>query len=639
MAGLETNHWDFCVAGNDDLVCIKKGPTTGSGKTELHRLSASDNYQKYSLQTGTGLHLSTGSDFAFALTAEEDLVCIKMGPSTGCGKTEVHILSKASNYQTFTLQTPTPLHITNHREWAFVMDSFNDLLCIKRGPNTGSKKTEVHRLSAASKYQKFNLQTGSGIHLTHFPGMGYWKFAVTRENDLACIGMGPKTGTKKTEYHVLSRSSNYTQFNVHLGTALHYTDPQTRPWAWNFGLASGNDLVCIGRGPTTGSGMTEVHKLSAASKYSRFNLHIATCLHITASLVKTEEEPKIPVPEGCEVPAYWENKDLSSGFDEIHHVDPGFVAKLQELLDSTFKEKATRDRTQKMPASLKVRMCHRIEDARMWIRYFEARKALEAREDRRKLSDENPVKTGEWAKDNSYGDSMDDSVNELLLMHGSSPQGVVGISSDGFRRSLAGTNAGSMFTAGCYLAECCSKADEYAKTDDTFYEGLCAMLLCRTACGQLFTILKPDHEAIQAALTTGAYDSVLGDREAAVGTYREFVIFNEQQVYPEYVLLYERVHDDMGEGEDEGYENGYLGRKMREAVERGTEGDESKILAIFREWDKDGNGSISKSELIDAMSKVCTGLTPHSVETLVNQVDRNGDGVIDYEEFLAFLGF
>jgi hypothetical protein len=449
--------------------------------------------------------------------------------------------------------------------------------------------------------------------------------------------MGPVTGMKKTEFHVLSRESDFKEFIEHKGTALHYTDPETRPWAWDFGIGSGNDLICIGRGPSTGSGMTEVHKLSCSAKYKRFSLHIATRLNLTCTKVRTDE-PGISVPDGCKVPEYWVNKDLSLGFDERVNCDESSITKLQELLDETFKQKSTRDRTAKMPNRLKIRMCHRIEDARMWIRYFEAKQDLEGRSEIGRLEDEfpdNPVKTSKWAE-NSFEGSLSDPINEFLLMHGTSPQGIIGISNDGFRRSLTGTNAGSMFTAGCYLAESCTKADEYAKTDDTFYEGLCGLLLCRTACGKYFRVQKPDDATITALVAAEEIDSVLGDREAAVGTYREFVVFNERLIYPEYVLLYERLYD---ESEVNGYECGNLGQQLREAVERATEGDEGRIMEVFRKFDADGNGTISKQELMAFMSEICSEWSEENVDTLVSQVDRNGDGVIDFEEFLAFLGF
>ena len=48
------------------------------------------------------------------------------------------------------------------------------------------------------------------------------------------------------------------------------------------------------------------------------------------------------------------------------------------------------------------------------------------------------------------------------------------------------------------------------------------------------------RDKVESALSAG-YDSILGDRERAVGTYREFVVFNNSACYPEYIVLYRRV--------------------------------------------------------------------------------------------------
>ena len=40
------------------------------------------------------------------------------------------------------------------------------------------------------------------------------------------------------------------------------------------------------------------------------------------------------------------------------------------------------------------------------------------------------------------------------------------------------------------------------------------------------------------------YDSLLGDREAVVGTYREFVAYSSAGVWPQFVLVYKRVWSD-----------------------------------------------------------------------------------------------
>lgn len=120
------------------------------------------------------------------------------------------------------------------------------------------------------------------------------------------------------------------------------------------------------------------------------------------------------------------------------------------------------------------------------------------------------------------------------------------ISTDGFRIAFAGSRAGTYFGRGCYFAECSSKADEYAKEGEHILAGVYALLLCRVTCGSVFRTDRPDDKAIDAALDSSEYDSVLGDREASVGTYREFVVYDEELAYPEFVVLYERKHDASG---------------------------------------------------------------------------------------------
>merc|ERR1719311_1469767 len=211
--------WDFVGLKNSDLMAIQMGPSTGTKKTEVHTLGKSSNYKNWVLQTGTGLGLSAGAtEWAFAAMPNGDLMCIKMGPTTGSKKTEVHILSKSSNYAKFVLHAATGLEMTTHKSWDFVAAPNGDLMCIKKGPKTGSGKTEVHILSKSSNYAKFNLHAASGLELT--AGAIEWDFAAMPNGDLMCIKMGPTTGSGKTEVHILSKSSNYAKFVLHAATGL-----------------------------------------------------------------------------------------------------------------------------------------------------------------------------------------------------------------------------------------------------------------------------------------------------------------------------------------------------------------------------------------------------------------------------------
>merc|ERR1719450_327474 len=141
--------WAFVMDSKNNLVAIKKGPKTGSGNTEVHRLTAASNYKEFDLHTATAIGI-TGSNWDFVMDSKDNLVGILKGPQTGSGKTEVHRLSAASNYQQFNLQTGTALGYTNEH-MAFAMDSKDNLVCILKGPS-GSGKTEVHRLTGSSNF-------------------------------------------------------------------------------------------------------------------------------------------------------------------------------------------------------------------------------------------------------------------------------------------------------------------------------------------------------------------------------------------------------------------------------------------------------------------------------------------------------
>jgi hypothetical protein len=137
-------------------------------------------------------------------------------------------------------------------------------------------------------------------------------------------------------------------------------------------------------------------------------------------------------------------------------------------------------------------------------------------------------------------------VNETYLWHGTSPKALMSIMDQGFRRSLAGSQNGCMFGPGIYFAECSSKADTYAAEEASgLYRGCCALILSRVTLGIARSIknVYVTGRDVERARSTGAH-TIIGDRQAAVGTYREFVVFEDSSCYPEFVVIYRRKHRD-----------------------------------------------------------------------------------------------
>jgi len=76
--------------------------------------------------------------------------------------------------------------------------------------------------------------------------------------------------------------------------------------------------------------------------------------------------------------------------------------------------------------------------------------------------------------------------------------------------------------------------------------------------------------------------------------------------------------------------------RLRAAV-ASPEGDEEHITECFRSWDTDGNGVISSEELTQVLQRLVPGFDGTAVEALLRSADVNRDGVVDYDEFVAWL--
>lgn len=66
---------------------------------------------------------------------------------------------------------------------------------------------------------------------------------------------------------------------------------------------------------------------------------------------------------------------------------------------------------------------------------------------------------------------------------------------------------------------------------------------------------------------------------------------------------------------------------------------EEKLLHAFKMLDLDGNGRISKEELREVLGKEMKAEdnSEEYWERMVNEVDKNGDGEIDYSEFIDMM--
>jgi hypothetical protein len=204
----------FVVAENRDLFAIKTSGTD-SGYTEVHILTAASGYKQFALQIKTALGQADDS-WEFGLGYNRDLFAIRKR-NTGSGKTEVHVLSAAHDYRRFVRQTATALDSCDNT-WTFAVAHNNDVVAIKKSA-TGSNSTELHILAASANYSVYVIQTKTALHTTD----ATWSFDIAHNRDIFAFRKNG-TGSGTCELHVLAADTTYQGFVLQTKTALHEID-------------------------------------------------------------------------------------------------------------------------------------------------------------------------------------------------------------------------------------------------------------------------------------------------------------------------------------------------------------------------------------------------------------------------------
>mmetsp|Transcript_110878 Transcript_110878/g.300923 ORF Transcript_110878/g.300923 Transcript_110878/m.300923 type:complete len:750 (-) Transcript_110878:237-2486(-) len=242
-------------------------------------------------------------------------------------------------------------------------------------------------------------------------------------------------------------------------------------------------------------------------------------------------------------PAYWTSEEVQNGSltQKVVQCTAQERDALQVMLDCTFKRVLTRDRQpdddapedEEMPYCVDLVTAFRSEHAPLYKRFLDRRGGEEAAVDdpfEAKTALRQTLVTRRLARGDAY------------LFHGTNPSSAMSIMKTGFVLDHAGSATGTMYGAGVYMAECASKSDEYGRDDGgNTYPGLNALLVCRCYVGKPL-VVDSAGDRCQEARDQG-FDCVCGDRETKAGTYREFVFFDEAQVYPEYVVIYRRQYE------------------------------------------------------------------------------------------------
>ncbi|GAN06811.1 calmodulin [Mucor ambiguus] len=71
---------------------------------------------------------------------------------------------------------------------------------------------------------------------------------------------------------------------------------------------------------------------------------------------------------------------------------------------------------------------------------------------------------------------------------------------------------------------------------------------------------------------------------------------------------------------------------------KGNDETENDLLEAFKVFDKDQDGSITQDELRSVMSNLGQKLTSQELDEMIKEADTDGDGKINYKEFVKMMG-
>jgi hypothetical protein len=255
------------TGGKPDLVALN-AKSTGSGKTEIHGLSTVSNYQSSILDVATAYGLdpvSTLQMIDIDGDNKPDLVSMN-GTATNSGKTEIHALSAASNYQSSILDIATSNGLDSRNKLQMKdMDRDNrpDLVILNQGVS-GTEPTAIYVFSAASNYQKIIFNTVTPYTYNPNNILQLIDIDIDGRPDLVSMN-GTATNSGKTEIHALSAASSFQSSVLDVATS-NGLDSRNKLQMSDVDGDGKPDLVILNQGGS-GTEPTTIYVFSAASNY------------------------------------------------------------------------------------------------------------------------------------------------------------------------------------------------------------------------------------------------------------------------------------------------------------------------------------------------------------------------------------
>lgn len=263
-------------------------------------------------------------------------------------------------------------------------------------------------------------------------------------------------------------------------------------------------------------------------------------------------------------PSYWNQFEAKYPLNRIHYpIDKCKTIKAKEcefravkyLMESTWESSKVgkgADARNIHTKSISVTDVKRVENIDLWDNYVHARKKIVKKiisdgplKKLEEINNVGPVMTSGYLN-NTLTRDLCQELNECYLFHGTKSQFVDNIMTKGIDPRHSGNN--TMMGKGIYCAESSTKSDQY--TDDKNHRikvGL-KMILVRMLLGNIFVAnnaqllkLPPCKTCLHDNCTIENhehFDSVVVNIPNKL--FREFIVYDAPQCYPEYIITYNR---------------------------------------------------------------------------------------------------
>ncbi|KAJ1485311.1 hypothetical protein T484DRAFT_1945857 [Baffinella frigidus] len=283
-----------------------------------------------------------------------------------------------------------------------------------------------------------------------------------------------------------------------------------------------------------------------------------------------EEEAKVQI--ACfSFPPHWSaaaGMQPEAALSLVHVTDRGVRAALQACMEGTGIGEGGRD--QRLPgrySKLVLQEAWRVENPGLMQGYQGAQRrvmALEGKVGASLMKEKIRPELYRSAADLPW--ELQKSCGEVRLLHGTQPQLVMSILTNGMNERFAGTSAGALFGKGVYFADDSGKIDQYVTKDEKYikssplhqrlFDGNCRhpgdvfyALVCRVTlgCSRISTCTPadfhpraPERELCDVPGTTVPHHSLIARKATAKLRFDEYIFFHSDLTYPEYLVAYQR---------------------------------------------------------------------------------------------------